>query len=150
MMGGAIPRLVVLGSRRKQAEQTMVSKPVSSTLPWLLHQLLLPPGSWSVKSSCPDFLWWWTMMWKYKLNKLFSLQVACSLGISSQQLLLRHWGGEQKVHTWLCDYLIIGLFRGVFCFVNSEFFRFICIVLCLPGGQCWPPIPGHHSVLQLI
>jgi hypothetical protein len=31
-LGGAIPGLVVLGSVRKQAEQAMGSKPVSSTL----------------------------------------------------------------------------------------------------------------------
>ena len=45
-MGGAIPGLVVLGSIRKQAEQARESKPVSSTPPWPLHQLLPP-------SSCP-------------------------------------------------------------------------------------------------
>jgi hypothetical protein len=39
---GAIPGLVVLGSIRKQAEQTRESKPVSSIPPWPLHQLLLP------------------------------------------------------------------------------------------------------------
>jgi hypothetical protein len=44
MVGGAIPRLVGLGSILKQAEQAMGSKPVSSTP---LHQLL-PPGSWPV------------------------------------------------------------------------------------------------------
>jgi hypothetical protein len=43
-VGRAIPGLVVFGSIRKQAEQAMRSKPVSSTLPWSLHQLL-PPGS---------------------------------------------------------------------------------------------------------
>ena len=46
-MLGAIPVLVVLGSIRK-AEQAMGSKPVSSTLPWPLHQLL-PPGSCPVE-----------------------------------------------------------------------------------------------------
>jgi hypothetical protein len=44
-VGDAIPRLVVLGSTRKQAEQAKGSKPVSSTPPWPLHQLL-PPGSY--------------------------------------------------------------------------------------------------------
>ena len=39
---GTIPGLVVLGSIRKQAEQAWGSKPVSSTPPWPLHQLLLP------------------------------------------------------------------------------------------------------------
>jgi hypothetical protein len=41
---GAISGLVVLGSTRKQAEEVMGSKPVSSTPPWPLHQLL-PPDS---------------------------------------------------------------------------------------------------------
>jgi hypothetical protein len=47
-MGSVIPRLVVLGSIREQAEQARGSKPVSNIPPWSLH---LPP------SSCPDFLW---------------------------------------------------------------------------------------------
>ncbi|EDL09203.1 mCG117059, partial [Mus musculus] len=33
-----------LGVRRKQAQQATRTKPVSSTSPWPLHQLL-PPGS---------------------------------------------------------------------------------------------------------
>jgi hypothetical protein len=41
-VGGAILELVVLGSMRKQAEQAIRSKPVSSTPPRPLHQLLLP------------------------------------------------------------------------------------------------------------
>ena len=43
-MSDSIPGLVVLVSVRKQAEQAMMSEPVSSTPPWPLHQLL-PPGS---------------------------------------------------------------------------------------------------------
>jgi hypothetical protein len=43
-VGGAIPRLAGLGSIRKQAEQALGSKPVCSTPPRLLHQLL-PLGS---------------------------------------------------------------------------------------------------------
>jgi len=46
-VGGAIPGLAILGSIRKQAEQAIVSKPISSTPPWPLHQLL-PPGSCTV------------------------------------------------------------------------------------------------------
>jgi hypothetical protein len=46
IVGGAISGLVVLGSIGKQAEKARGSKPVSSTPPWLLHQLLL-------SSSCP-------------------------------------------------------------------------------------------------
>ena len=42
---GLVPRLIGgPGSVRKQAEQAMRSKPVSSNPPWLLHQLL-PLGS---------------------------------------------------------------------------------------------------------
>jgi hypothetical protein len=39
---------MVLGSIRKQAEQVMINKPVSSILLWLLHQLL-PRGSCPVR-----------------------------------------------------------------------------------------------------
>ena len=41
-MGGATPGLVVLGSVRKQAEQAIGSKAVSSTAPWPLHHLFSP------------------------------------------------------------------------------------------------------------
>jgi hypothetical protein len=44
MVAGAILGLVVLSYTRKQAEQAMRSKLVSSTSPWPLHQVL-PPGS---------------------------------------------------------------------------------------------------------
>ena len=50
-VGVAIPGMVALGSIGKQAEQAMWNKPVSSSLPWPLHQLL-PPGAW------PDGLQW--------------------------------------------------------------------------------------------
>lgn len=49
IVDGAIPGFVVLDLvyiyiKKKQAEQAMMYKPVSSTLPWPLHQIL-PPGS---------------------------------------------------------------------------------------------------------
>ena len=72
IVGGAIPRLVVLSFIRNRAEQTLGSKPVSNISPWLLYQFLLP-------SSCPVWvlvLWWWPPMWKYKQNKSFSSQLA--------------------------------------------------------------------------
>jgi hypothetical protein len=47
------PGHAVLDSIEKQVEQAMGSKPVSSSLPWPLHHLLLPG---SVLSSCPDSL----------------------------------------------------------------------------------------------
>lgn len=40
IVGGATPGQVVLGSIKKQVEQARKSKPVGSTPPWLLHQLL--------------------------------------------------------------------------------------------------------------
>ena len=42
IVGGDIPRLIVLGSIRNQTEQARGSKPVSNIPPWPLHQLLLP------------------------------------------------------------------------------------------------------------
>jgi hypothetical protein len=42
IVGGAIPRLVVLGSIRNEAEQARGSKSVKNIPPWPLHQLLLP------------------------------------------------------------------------------------------------------------
>jgi hypothetical protein len=42
IVGDAIPGLIVLGSKRKQAEQARGSKPVRNIPPWPLHQLLLP------------------------------------------------------------------------------------------------------------
>ena len=53
-MGGAIPKLVDLGSIRKQAEQARESKPVSSTL----HGLCVNSCSRFLPclSSCPDFI----------------------------------------------------------------------------------------------
>lgn len=55
MVDGAVPGLVVLGTTRKQVEQGMRSKPVGSTPPWPLHQLL-PPGSHQV--CCSDSSQW--------------------------------------------------------------------------------------------
>jgi hypothetical protein len=54
VVDGATPGLVVLGSIRKQAQQTTGSKPVSSIPSWPLHQLLPPVPA---LSSCHDFLW---------------------------------------------------------------------------------------------
>jgi hypothetical protein len=51
IVSGAITRLVVLGSIRKQAEQARGSKRVSNTPPWPLHQLL-PPSSSGDEQRC--------------------------------------------------------------------------------------------------
>ena len=54
--------LVVYGSIRKWAEQSMMSNPVSNTPPLPLHHFM-PTGScplWvSVLASCSDEIWWW-------------------------------------------------------------------------------------------
>ena len=69
--------LVVLSSLRKQAEQAMRSKPVSSTPPWSLHQLL-PLGScpvWvPVLTSFSDEQWGIT---KPFLSRLALVMVFC-------------------------------------------------------------------------
>ena len=55
MMGGAIPGLLILDSIRKQAEQVMGSKPVSSIPSSSLHQFL-PPGFLPCLIFCPELL----------------------------------------------------------------------------------------------
>ena len=76
IVGGAIPELVGPGSIRNQAQQAMRSKPVSSTPPWPLHQLL-PPGScpaWvSVLISLNNEQQYGSMNW---INKHFPPQLA--------------------------------------------------------------------------
>ena len=52
IMGGAIPELAVLGSIRKQTEQTRGSAPVTS-----LHGLCISSYVLACLSSSPDFLW---------------------------------------------------------------------------------------------
>jgi hypothetical protein len=72
-VGGPTPGLLVLGSIRKQVEQAMKSKPVSSALPWPLHQLL-PSGPCVF-----EFLSWFpsirTVIWKCKSNKPFLYKI---------------------------------------------------------------------------
>ena len=57
-VGGATPGEVVLGIIRKQAEQAIGSKSVSSTSPWPRYQLL-PPGSYPVWVPGPTLPQWW-------------------------------------------------------------------------------------------
>lgn len=69
-VGGANPRLMVLGAIRNQAEQTRRSKPVRSMLLWSLLQFLLP--GWCLDPS-PDFLlcdglWWRHVSWNKSLS----------------------------------------------------------------------------------
>jgi hypothetical protein len=40
---------------------TRLAKPAVHYLDWQLM--------WAILSSCPDFLWWWTVIWKFKPNK---------------------------------------------------------------------------------
>jgi hypothetical protein len=65
---GTISGLVVLGSIREQTEQARGSKPVRNIPPWPLHLTCL--------SSSPDFLWFLSAIWKYRLNKPFPPQLA--------------------------------------------------------------------------
>ena len=102
-MGGDIPGLMILGSIRKQAEQTRGSNPVSSTPPWLLHRLL-PPGFCPVWVPVQNFLWWWTAMCKCKLNKPFPPQLVfwsrCSVAAIET---LRQVGTRSEVWLWPPD-----------------------------------------------
>ena len=55
IVGGAIPGQVVLGSIRKQAEQAMRNKPLSSTPPWpLYHSCLQVPALTSLSGVGPE------------------------------------------------------------------------------------------------
>jgi len=68
IVGGAIPRLGLLGSMRKRAEQAMGSKTVNSNAP--MTSASAPASKFlTCLHSCPKFLWWWTVIWKYKPTK---------------------------------------------------------------------------------
>jgi hypothetical protein len=56
IVGEVIPGLVVLGSIRKQAEQAMKSKPVSSIPPWPLHRPLSPGSCTALYEFLPYLL----------------------------------------------------------------------------------------------
>jgi hypothetical protein len=55
-VGGAIPRVVVLGSIGKQAEQARTSNPENSK-PSMTSALAPGSNFLPCVSSCPDFLW---------------------------------------------------------------------------------------------
>jgi hypothetical protein len=52
------------------------SKPGEASQWPALHGLCIIFCFLTCLSSCPDFLWWWTAMWKCKLNKPFAPQLA--------------------------------------------------------------------------
>lgn len=56
-------------------QERSLSKPISSTPSRPLYDLL-PPDSLPYLSTCPDSLLWWSAIWKYKPNILFSPQLA--------------------------------------------------------------------------
>lgn len=77
-----------LGSVRMKAEQTIRSKPVSSTTPWHLHQLL--PSGYTRLSSCPDFLRWWTLIQKHKPSNQFPPKLLLSWCFITASVTLKH------------------------------------------------------------
>ena len=89
------PGLYKKGSWASQGQQAShqhpsmasASAPASRFLPWL--------------SFFPDFLWWWTVLWKYKLSKPFPPQLAswswCL--IAAIKTLRQSWRAAQ----WLSD-----------------------------------------------
>jgi hypothetical protein len=72
LVGGTIPGLVVLSSIREKAEQARASKPVRISL----HGFCISSCFLTCLHSSPDFLWWWTAVWKCKPNKPFPPQLA--------------------------------------------------------------------------
>jgi len=111
MVGGAVPGLVVLGSIREQTEQARGSKPASNTL----HGLCISSCFLTCLSSSPDFLWWWTAMWKCKLDKPFPPQLA-----SWSWCLCRNRNPKTQI----------------------IFFNFTCWLLCLCLWMCITCVPG--------
>lgn len=63
----AIPTQMISGCIKTQTEQAMRYRLVSSTFPVFYFNFCLQV---SALSFCPNFSPWWTMMWKYGLNKL--------------------------------------------------------------------------------
>lgn len=49
---------------KKEGWANYIKQSNSSSPPWPLYQLLYL----SCPASCPDFLWWWTVIWKSKPN----------------------------------------------------------------------------------
>lgn len=102
MVGGSIPRVIVLGSKRKQTEQGRGSKPHP---PRLLHQFLTPGPS------RPDFLQWG----KYKLPfppqlALCSWYFIAAMGILTKTLpksLLSQYRLYKNISLWI--YLFLSL-----------------------------------------
>jgi hypothetical protein len=52
-------------------------------------------------SSCPDFLWWWTVVWKHKLPVLFSSW--CSITAKLWFLITQHG----LINRWSCPAFLI-------------------------------------------
>lgn len=77
--------MVFLGAIRKQNDQAVRNKPVS-TLPW-----------WPLFSSLPDFLWWWTVVGSCKPKWSLSFP-----GCSCPQCLIQGVKTLTKTLTCLC------------------------------------------------
>jgi hypothetical protein len=87
----------------------MGNKPVSSIPPWPLHQLLTP-GFLTCLSSRPDFLQWWTVLWKCKPNKPFPPHFALVIvfhhcNSKPKTLTLRECWQDQLVEHETCTWL---------------------------------------------
>jgi hypothetical protein len=72
LVGGTISGLVVLGSI-----ESRLSKPGEASQ-WRtsVHGFCISSCFLTCLSSSPDFLWWWTALWKCKLNKPFPPHLA--------------------------------------------------------------------------
>ena len=78
---------------RSLEDKNVEVKPVSNPSPWPLQQFL-PSGFCPCLCPCPDFLQWWTVMWKSKANKPFPPQVALVMVLITARVTLTETVGE--------------------------------------------------------
>lgn len=100
---------VVLGYIRKLARHGSVSKLENSISPWFL------PFS-SCLNSSPDFLQWWTVTWKCKLNKSFFSYLAFGQGVLAQEQKL-NW---KRVINWFLIGLSFTLLEGISIWLSTQ------------------------------
>lgn len=109
--GSTTPGLELLGSIRKQVEEVMGSKPVSTTPPWPLCQFLPPescpiwvPVLTSLTLSSPGFFWSWSLTQWQKSNLVLTNSLSLCL---CWNVLISLWALKDRFsgYTNLCEQL---------------------------------------------
>ena len=129
MVVGAIPQLVVLGSKRKQNEEAIKSNLIRSMPAWLLHELLCPDACCSFQR--------WTVMWKCKPNKppIFQVTLLFAHGVSLQQQK------NLRQPSFLFIYSMSKFFSETFFFLFLiRYFLYISKVIPFPGFPSKTPL----------